>query len=540
MGIFYFLWLNGPGPVYDLSRILAANPLQPQYGPMHAFHWWGQPLLGYYRSDDRAVIRQHAQMLADAGIDVVFFDVTNALTYDQNYLAICAVYQQIRAAGGAVPRIAFLANSHSAKTVQHIYDAFYAKGLHSELWFRWRGKPLLLSPPEGLSEEVKAFFSIRHSWAWSKPQGWFGDGKDKWPWLDHCPQQPGWHERPDKPEQISVCAAQHPTSNIGRSFHDGKQPPADKLATERGLCFAEQWRRALAVDPEFVFVTGWNEWVAQRFLNPGPIRMLGRPLAKGDSYFVDQYSQEFSRDIEPMQGGHGDNYYYQLAAAVRRYKGVRPLPAVTPQPIRIDGQFDDWKAAAPEFRDDQDDPVSRDHPGWNPAERYVNHSGRNDLVAAKVSCDAVNAYFYVRTKQRLSPATDPNWMFLYIDADHNPRTGWLGCDFMVRHAGAGVARLGRNVGGTQRWEAPLDIACRAGDNELELAVPRAALGLAKLPATLDFKWADNIAQSGSADDFTLHGDTAPNGRFNYRAKLETAAPSHLSSSRRGPAPYETP
>ena len=43
------------------------------------------------------------------------------------------------------------------------------------------------------------------------------DGRDKWPWLDHSPQNFGWHETPGKAEQISVTVAQHPTSNIGRS-----------------------------------------------------------------------------------------------------------------------------------------------------------------------------------------------------------------------------------------------------------------------------------------------------------------------------------
>jgi hypothetical protein len=54
---------------------------------------------------------------------------------------------------------------------------------------------------------------------------------------------------------------------------------------------------------------------------------------------------------------------------------------------------------------------------------------------------------------------------------------------------------------------------------LELAIARPALGVAKLPATLDFKWADNLQQTGGWSDFTLNGDAAPNDRFNYRAKL---------------------
>jgi len=47
----------------------------------------------------------------------------------------------------------------------------------------------------------------------------------------------------------------------------------------------------------------------------------------------------------------------------------------------------------------------------------------------------------------------------------------------------------------------------------------AALGLNALPKALDFKWADNLRQTGHWSDFTLHGDAAPNDRFNYRARF---------------------
>jgi hypothetical protein len=64
------------------------------------------------------------------------------------------------------------------------------------------------------------------------------------------------------------------------------------------------------------------------------------------------------------------------------------------------------------------------------------------------------------------------------------------------------------------------IKYRATGNELELAVPRDLLGVKHPPATIDFKWADNIQQTGDWSDFTLNGDAAPNDRFNYRAKLK--------------------
>ena len=82
-------------------------------------------------------------------------------------------------------------------------------------------------------------------------------------------------------------------------------------AVNHGYNFQEQWKRAFELEAPFVMVTGWNEWIAGRWGEAG-----------GPLVFVDQFNEEFSRDIEPMKGGHGDNYYYQLVANVRRFKGV--------------------------------------------------------------------------------------------------------------------------------------------------------------------------------------------------------------------------
>jgi hypothetical protein len=111
-------------------------------------------------------------------------------------------------------------------------------------------------------------------------------------------------------------------------------------------------------------------------------------------------------------------------------------------------------------------------------------------------------------------------MLLFIDVDSNPKTGWLGYDFVVNRKvnSDGTTSLERNVGGKYQWGPPEKIQYRTAGNELELAVPWNLLGT-KPPATLDFKWADNIQQTGDWSDFTVNGDAAPNDRFNYRARL---------------------
>ena len=134
VAIFYFLWHDGgfgkQGP-YDISRILAADPqaLQkpdsPLWGPYGFPHYWGEPLWGYYRGDDPWVLRRHAQLLADAGVDTLIFDTTNAATYRDIYHKLCEVFTAVRHEGGRTPQIAFMLNTKAGETAQKIYDDLY-------------------------------------------------------------------------------------------------------------------------------------------------------------------------------------------------------------------------------------------------------------------------------------------------------------------------------------------------------------------------------------------------------------------------------
>ncbi len=533
VGIFYFLWIgrHGPDHVYDISALLRADPTDPRYGPEHAYHWWGEPLFGHYRSNDEWVIRKHAQMLTDAGVDVVFFDVTNGPTYLDTVFSICRIYREIRAAGGRTPQISFICWSGGPRVVQTLYDELYSKGLYSELWFRWLGKPLILTPlhvddpkappPHDLDAQLVDFFTIRQSWAWTKGQKWFGDGKDRWAWLDRHPQNPGWHDAPDKPEQMPVGVAGHPIDNLGRSFHDGKEPAQDKRDTAAGACFAEQWQRALAVDPQFVFVTGWNEWVAMRFVHHGDSGpdMLGRKAHDGASFFVDTYDQEFSRDIEPMRGGHGDDFYYQLAENIRRFKGGRPLAKPSsPRRMVMGDDFSAWTGVGPDFSDDVDDVRQRSHPGFADSGLLVDDSARNDLDTMKVARDADTIAFYARTRQALTASTGHHWMLLFLDTDGDHRNGWNGYDFVLNRTNHGGKTVLERCLPGWKFAAVAELPFAVHGNELQMVVPRALLGVdaQKGPLSIDFKWADGVGDSGDLTDWLGQGDVAPNGRFNYR------------------------
>lgn len=520
VGIFYFNWhaAFGNPQVHDIAKILAANPAVPAWGPVQAPHYWSEPRFGYYRPDDPWVIRKHVQMLTDAGVDVLILDATNALTYDAEREALCRVLEQMKAEGRRVPKIAMFPYANHLPVVQHLWETFYKPGKHRDLWFQWKGKPLLLTPTEGLSDEVKAFFTLRTSWAWTRGHAWFGDGKDKWPWLDFAPQTPGWHEAPDKAECVPVGVSQHITSNVGRSFHLSRQPPPAECRPGEGLYFDEQWRHALPHNSEFILITGWNEWVAQRFLSDGTMTFQGRVLPAGETFFVDLYDQEFSRDIEPMRGGYGDNYYWQMVANIRRYKGVRPVPTASPaKTIAIPGEFTQWADIKPVYFDDLHDTTHRDHDGVPGAGRYTNKTGRNDLDTAHVAHDAKHVYFHVTAREPLTPATDTDWMVLLIDTDQNSTTGRFGYELRINQTRPAPTQASVERWNGKTWESPISATLQVGANELHLAIERSALSLATdKPLRFDFKWTDNIAAEAAPIDYLDHGDTLPNARCRLR------------------------
>jgi len=400
-----------------------------------------------------------------------------------------------------------------------LYHDLYKPGLYPDLCFRWQGRPLLICDPKEASPAVVNFFTLRKAhWPFTQV-----NTPNAWHWEATYPQVFSYDTDPTKPEQVNVSVAQNLRASDGkvtnmsqgnarrRSFHDGQQAPAPG-DIYRGLNFAEQWRRAIELDPPFIMVTGWNEWTAGRHSRPG------LPVV-----FVDQYDQEFSRDIEPVSGLHCDNYDYQLIDRIRRYKGCVALPlAPAAKTIRLADGFAQWRDVGPEFADHAFDDDRRDF--GQGARHYVSTSGRHDLTVMKVARDATHLYFYAQTRRPLTPSSDANWMWLLLDTDQKQRSGWEGYDFIVNRSVDGQETwLERNAGGWH-WEKVTKLQFTVSGNQPMLAIPRSALGLTPGDAdTFDFKWWDHPQKPGDILDAHLSGDTAPDGRFNFRYSTNAAS-----------------
>jgi len=542
VAIFYWTWHQGDDdnsyPVKNITEIVRRYPEamkdyhHPAWGTQQpGFFYWEQPLLGYYKTTDPWVLRKHAEMLADAGVDAVFFDCTNgSITWKESYEELFKTWNQAQKDGVNVPKIAYMlpfgASPNSLVSLRQLYNDVYKPGRYKNLWFIWKGKPCIMGYPDNLTNseedrEIAGFFTFRPG----QPDYVNGPRRnDQWGWLEDFPQHGYAKDQTGKFEEVTVGVAQNagPSTNghcsafnlpgsYSRSFsaQKGFDPRVDGYLY--GWNFEEQWNHAIELDPELVFVTGWNEYIAGQWLPKDS--WTGKPFS-----FVDEFDWEHSRDIEPNKGwgDKGDVYYLQLVDQVRRFKGMdAPEKVSPPKPVRI-GKLADWAEVTPFYKHYRGNTVHRDHPGRN-NQYYTNKTGRNDIVGAKVARDTKNLYFYVETAENLTSSSDRNWMMLFIDTDRAKSTGWNGYDYIVNRVSpeSDQVIIEKNVEGRWEWEPVAKAKFASKNNRLELEIKRSVLNLTGKKIDLEFKWNDNMQENGNIMDFYVNGDTAPGGRFNF-------------------------
>ena len=539
VAMFYWTWHTSPITDYrrigNITQILREHPEaiddydHPAWDIGGNSYFWDEPLLGYYKTTDPWVLRKHAEMLADAGVDVVFFDCTNAsLTWKSSYDVLIDVWTKAQGDGVNVPKIAFMLPfgpvDWSLVSLRQLYEDIYKPGRAENLWFYLHGKPCIMAYPDNLTDSpedraIRDFFTFRPG----QPDIVDGPGRpDQWGWLETYPQHK-FVERPDGGcEEMVVCVAQNANDasgghccafnapgTYGRSYTQQRGQDTREDAYLYGLNIQEQWDYALQCDPDLIFVTGWNEFIAGKHIGWHP----DYPFA-----FPDQFDWERSRDIEPVKawGDKGDAYYIQLVDNIRRYKGVSESQAVSqPRSFRI-GRFDGWDGVSPDFRHYPGNTMHRNHKG-HANMFYTNTTGRNDIVDAKVARDRRYVYFYVETADKLTPSTDRNWMMLFIDVDRDKATGWEGYDFVLNYEKPqdGKSVLSRHSGDGWNWERAAEADYAVDGNRMEIRIPRSLLGEFGKSLNIEFKWSDNMQEEGNIMDFYVNGDAAPGGRFNF-------------------------
>lgn len=582
VGVFYFLWLGthvSSAGVYDVTKLQqtetgAAAVLDRDYkigqkvprtanaelgypdgmeSPSNYVHWTTEPLYGYYNTTDEWVITRHIELLTMADVDFIFFDTTNEQDYAENYntnyvkdtsdpknvrlgsaaYAVLDTILKLSDQGWDVPQVVFYTNYRSGEQVEKIYNDFYASGKYDSIWFSPFGKPMIVGTTAenngtnmkgdsrvDISADMQEYFDVRESqWPYVASQ------ENGFPWMDWSVGDNFYFS---ENKVVNVNVAQHGASETSYSAYtrwgrisDGRSSRGWDEANETieenwaaGKNIEDQWQSVFKYEDqgksvEMVTVSTWNEWLAWKMDN-------GQ-----HSQYVDNFSAEFSRDMEMDRYYYQDNFYLQLVRNVRKYKYSDAKSDYVWAEKTVSG-FDDFEGTAT-YRDMEGDAIERDYYGFDIRESarkagligtwYSDNSNRNDIVETRVAHDKDNVYFLITAKDDITPYEDgENWMNILIKTSSG--SNWEGYTHLInRCPTASKTSVERSTGGWN-WASSGSADMEIRGNKMLITVSRASLGLTDKVA-FEFKIADHVTAYTDIMDYYVTGDSAPIGRLNY-------------------------
>ena len=285
---------------------------------------WGTPSRGFYRSDDRSVIRAHAAELSDAGVDFLLLDTTNdigsdvrtgvGLPYQRFEEHVVATlfdeYATLRSppklsfALGYVPNSDDLFNGRLMAKADEIYAVYVRNPRYSCLLQTYRSLPLLI-----IYGETPARFQYGLP-PWSDPRftvRFMTAGLTEQPQLlgsarEHCEKvsKYGYWSWQDRGASSYPIVDRHPEAMMITAFWPDDEPNHRRgQGRMNGATYRAAWQRARRLGPRFVMAGTFNEWIVS-----------------------EQPSAEMSKDVEPSVE-HGREYLDILREESRLFHAGR-------------------------------------------------------------------------------------------------------------------------------------------------------------------------------------------------------------------------
>ena len=545
VGLFYFLWhgqhaADKPRNVTELLKtnykdLFDASPSNTVV-PYGSWLHYQEPLYGYYNSLDQWVMRKHIEMFIAAGVDFLVMDFTNGVLYPKPLRNLMDLLLEYKEAGWDVPEITFYINIDAQNLTERLYRLVYKDKEYKQLAFYGNSsKPIIVSVPHELTDAQKEFFDVRAS-QWHR---------DQYPTTTF----PYWtfsREWTIYKDMVNISAAQtgtafsyvfepwdgkeHAAWGRGYTTKTGKNGNVNAILA--GANFQEGWNAAIQLDPDIVFITGWNEWVVQK-------RNLHDHMPDLCPYdfpdYTDNFNVEYSRDLEMtkiptyvkgpdgdyVQEGYGDNYYLQLAYNIRKYKGIS-ANTNTASPsgvsINLDGAITQWDQVNNRYISLSSDKIARDAAGFYSNTRYTQDKPDNFIKNVRVTYDNDNIYFCIETEENVTAHKQgkTNWMNLFIGVNGSDKGSWSSFNYVINRnpKSSTVTSLEYFTGtNTYQTKALCDVQYRVTGKYLQFQIPRSALGLEGDAFGFTFKVADGVQEESNILDYYVSGESFPIGRM---------------------------
>lgn len=528
VGLFYTLWLGNDfsetgeprfDGIYDMSKMKRSVIYSGGGSPFVKMHFYAEPLFGYYNQCDAWVTERHVQMFIAAGIDFLAIDATNTDYYPQPLTVLLDTLESYRTAGYRVPKILFLTNTNSHERVTEIYEFLYRENRYQALWFcdgdegrNPDGKPWITMRAEEkayLDQEIAAAFYFRDS-QW--PNEAFKE--NGLPWIEFTRPQPvhngiisvsvaqnsGMHMSNSVQFERSPNGIDYYNSNWGRGYTSAAGCN-DKSKVDEGANFQEQWDAAIRSGARIAFILEWNEWAALKLA--AEVEGIGNTVV-----FFDCVTPEFSRDIEPINGYYGDNFYMQMIQNIRAFRGQSgdgiSVETAELSPTEITGAWNRVSSGIADFSGSE----TRNYANCDGSAVYTNTTKRNDITEIRVAACGDKVYVLLTAAQKIAVSQDADWMNLWIRTSAHPENA-CGYDFVINRSRneetADIEKLtadGAEIVGSAAL-------CVRG-NLIQYSFDRSLLG-----AWFQLKATDHVDPAEDLLSLYTTGDSAPYGRLNY-------------------------
>ncbi|MCQ2430926.1 MAG: hypothetical protein MJ192_11430 [Clostridia bacterium] len=526
VGLFYFTWFNSPvagqKQVHDITKILPEDAdelfsITSKKYPLTEFYYFNEPLYGYYSSTDEYVIRKHLELFIAADVDFLALDFTNAIYYGEALQKMLDIYLEYQQAGWKVPQFMLFTNLQSGTIITQAYKQFYNSGKYDTLWFRADGdKPYVIGWENELGPSLREYFSVR-------PPQWPNAEymENGWPYVDLKKPQPVYADN-----LMSASVAQHTGdafsfsirgtggqkhTSQGRGYTKTKRKNGNVEAIVRGDNLQEEFDTAIEKDAKILFVTGWNEWIAQKLTAEW----------SDVAFWVDTFNTEFSRDIEMTKSagyvsdgnggyteeGYGDNFYIQLVSNIRRFKGVEADPA------RSDGKIGYTNIALNGY--------GRDSYGIIKTEDcyYTQAAPDNFVKSVTVDHDDKSLFMTVTCAEDIRDLSAADTLNVLIGLTGSEAEAWEHFNYKVcGYADGSASLMAVKDGG---WAETAKVSYTVSGSVLTLTLPRDAVG-ASGSFDLYFKVTDSIEKPTEMLDYYVSGCSAPLGRLAYTYTVKEA------------------
>lgn len=561
VGVFYFLWhgqrISGTrsDTVRNVTELLKTNykdlfskDPKNEVVPKNAWLHVAEPLYGYYNSQDEWVMRKHIELFIAAGVDFVMFDFTNGYYYKEPLNLFMDLLLEYKEAGWDVPQVSFYLWIDGNNLAKRLMKTIYGKEEYKDLVFYGNNsKPILAASMDMdtqgraslVDQEVKNFYDVR--------QCDVSYGKEHellWPYWQY---KRDWKVYKD---MINVSGAQakaafsfayeapagYSKNEVhGRGWSSANPSNGNVEAILRGDNIQEGWDNAIAKNPDIVFVCGWNEWVVQKAF-----------LSNGEPHYTDNFSVEFSRDIEMLktptyvsdgnggykEEGFGDNYYLQLAYNIRRFKGIASQgnDADVPAKVSIDinGNLSQWNQVKETYLALSTNKKARDYAGFYTNLTYKQDAPDNIIDNVQVTYDDNNVYFKVTATKDITSYKKgaTNWMNLFIGVEGSSQASWSTFNYVInRNPGSNGKTSVEHFTKNNAWklDSSGEASYKVSGKVLQIAVPRSVLGITKDGFSLTFKVADGIEDPDNILDYYVSGESFPVGRYAYAYHTSASA-----------------